>query len=161
MRIGIGYDVHQIDENRPLILGGVQLDAPFGLLGHSDADVILHALMDAMLGALALGDIGVHFPPTDEAYKDANSLKLLEHVVQLIDKEGYRLGNVDVMVLAEAPKLLPHVPMMRANIAKVCGADIGQVSIKATTNEKLGFIGRKEGIAAQAVALLVPIGMEK
>ncbi|WP_067621063.1 2-C-methyl-D-erythritol 2,4-cyclodiphosphate synthase [Alicyclobacillus acidiphilus] len=160
MRIGIGYDVHQIDESRPLVLGGVQIEAPFGLLGHSDADVILHAVMDAMLGALALGDIGVHFPPSDDRFKDADSMKLLEHVVRLVAQEGYQLGNLDVMVLAEAPKLLPHVMAMRTNIASVCHVDIGQVSIKATTNEKLGFIGRKEGIAAQAVALLVQADKE-
>ncbi|KRW91199.1 2-C-methyl-D-erythritol 2,4-cyclodiphosphate synthase [Alicyclobacillus tengchongensis] len=155
MRIGFGYDVHPIGSDRPLVLGGVRIEAPFGLVGHSDADVIAHAVMDAMLGALALGDIGVHFPPSDEAYRGADSMELMAHVVALIAKEGYGLGNVDVMVLAEKPKLLPHVPAMRENIARVCGVDPGQVSIKATTTEKLGFVGRGEGIAAQAVALLV------
>lgn len=155
MRIGMGFDVHAIHPSRPLVLGGVTLDAPFGLLGHSDADVILHAAMDAMLGALALGDIGQHFPPSDEAYRDADSLQLLAHVVSLIEQEGYRLGNLDVMVMAEAPKLLPHVPEMRARIAKVCHVTVKDISIKATTMEQLGFVGRREGIAAQAVALLV------
>ncbi|EPZ45899.1 hypothetical protein N007_07645 [Alicyclobacillus acidoterrestris ATCC 49025] len=157
MRIGNGFDVHEIVSGRPLVLGGERIPAEFGLLGHSDADVVLHAVMDAMLGALALGDIGHHFPNTDARYKDANSMELLRHVVRLVTEQGYRLCNLDVMVLAEAPKLAPHVTRMRENIAGACGCDVQQVSIKATTMETLGFVGRKEGIAAQAVVLLAPL----
>ncbi|GEO26704.1 2-C-methyl-D-erythritol 2,4-cyclodiphosphate synthase [Alicyclobacillus acidoterrestris] len=157
MRIGNGFDVHEIVSGRPLVLGGERIPAEFGLLGHSDADVVLHAVMDAMLGALALGDIGHHFPNTDVRYKDANSMELLRHVVRLVTEQGYRLCNLDVMVLAEAPKLAPHVMRMRENIAGACECDVQQVSIKATTMETLGFVGRKEGIAAQAVVLLAPL----
>ncbi|WP_206830627.1 2-C-methyl-D-erythritol 2,4-cyclodiphosphate synthase [Alicyclobacillus fructus] len=157
MRIGLGYDVHRIAEGRRLVLGGVTLDAPFGLLGHSDADVIAHAIMDALLGSLGLGDIGQHFPPDDPRFEGADSLALMREVVAMIRREGYRVGNVDVMVIAERPKLLPHVPAMRARLAEALGVGERDVSIKATTNEKMGFIGRGEGIAAQAVALVVPL----
>lgn len=156
MRIGNGFDVHVISRNRPLVLGGVRIPSDFGLLGHSDADVVLHAVMDAMLGALALEDIGHHFPNTDERYRGANSMELLNHVWELVTSHGYELGNLDVMVLAERPKIAPYTSGMRENIRRVCQADINQISIKATTMETLGFIGRQEGIAAQAVALLKP-----
>ena len=155
MRIGHGYDVHKLVEGRDLILGGVKIPHTLGLLGHSDADVLLHAISDALLGALALGDIGKHFPDTDPAYKGADSLMLLRHVVALIEKEGYVLGNLDATVLAQRPKLRPYIDQMRQNIADACGADISQVSVKATTEEHLGFTGREEGIAAHCVALLV------
>ncbi|ACV59738.1 2-C-methyl-D-erythritol 2,4-cyclodiphosphate synthase [Alicyclobacillus acidocaldarius] len=155
MRIGLGYDVHRIAEGRPLVLGGVRIDAPFGLLGHSDADVIAHAIIDALLGSLGLGDIGQHFPPDDDRFEGADSLSLMREVVAMIEREGYRVGNVDVMVIAERPKLLPHVPAMRRRLAEVLQVHERDVSIKATTNEKMGFIGRGEGIAAQAVALVV------
>lgn len=157
MRIGFGFDVHEIQEDRPLVLGGVRVKAPFGLLGHSDADVILHAVMDAMLGALALGDIGIHFPNTDEAYRDADSMQLLRHVFKLVRSHGYKLGNLDVMVLAEQPKLSPYVQAMRERISEALEANIHQVSVKATTMEGLGFVGRREGIAAQAVVLLAEL----
>ncbi|SIS72043.1 2-C-methyl-D-erythritol 2,4-cyclodiphosphate synthase [Alicyclobacillus vulcanalis] len=156
MRIGLGYDVHRIVEGRPLVLGGVHIDAPFGLDGHSDADVIAHAIMDALLGSLALGDIGQHFPPNDERFEGADSLMLMREVVAMVERAGYRVGNVDVMVIAERPKLLPHVPEMRRRIAEALGVSDADVSIKATTNERMGFIGRGEGIAAQAVALVLP-----
>ena len=155
MRIGHGYDVHKLVEGRDLILGGVKIPHRLGLLGHSDADVLLHAISDALLGALALGDIGKHFPDTDPAYAGADSLKLLSHVVELIEQEGYTLGNLDATILAQQPKLRPHIDQMRANIAKACHADISQISVKATTEEHLGFTGREEGIAAHCVALLV------
>ncbi|MCR4645264.1 MAG: 2-C-methyl-D-erythritol 2,4-cyclodiphosphate synthase [Oscillospiraceae bacterium] len=155
MRIGHGYDVHKLVEGRDLILGGVKIPHTLGLLGHSDADVLLHAISDALLGALALGDIGKHFPDTDPAYKGADSLMLLRHVVALVEKEGYVLGNLDATVLAQRPKLRPYIDQMRRNIADACGADISQVSVKATTEEHLGFTGREEGIAAHCVALLV------
>ncbi|MFB5192177.1 2-C-methyl-D-erythritol 2,4-cyclodiphosphate synthase [Alicyclobacillus fastidiosus] len=158
MRIGYGFDVHEIVADRPLVLGGQRIPAEFGLLGHSDADVVLHAVMDAMLGALALGDIGQHFPNTDVRFKDADSLELLRHVSQLVHDRGYQLGNLDVMVLAEAPKLAPYSLRMRESIATACACEVDQVSIKATTMETLGFVGRKEGIAAQAVVLLVSEG---
>ncbi|MCL6488996.1 MAG: 2-C-methyl-D-erythritol 2,4-cyclodiphosphate synthase [Alicyclobacillus mali] len=156
MRIGLGYDVHRIVEGRPLVLGGVRIDAPFGLLGHSDADVVAHAIMDALLGSLGLGDIGQHFPPDDDRFEGADSLSLMREVLAMVEREGYRVGNVDVMVIAERPKLLPHVPAMRRRLAEVLQVRERDVSIKATTNEKMGFIGRGEGIAAQAVALLLP-----
>ncbi|MDI9258855.1 2-C-methyl-D-erythritol 2,4-cyclodiphosphate synthase [Alicyclobacillus sendaiensis] len=156
MRIGLGYDVHRIAEGRPLVLGGVRIDAPFGLVGHSDADVVAHAIMDALLGSLGLGDIGQHFPPDDPRFEGADSLSLMGEVVRMVGREGYRVGNVDVMVIAERPKLLPHVPEMRKRLAEVLQVRERDVSIKATTNEKMGFIGRGEGIAAQAVALVVP-----
>ena len=154
MRIGHGYDVHRFAENRALILGGVNVPYEYGLLGHSDADVLIHAVMDALLGAAALRDIGFHFPDTDLRYKDASSLALLGCVAEKIAEKGYRLGNLDVTVLAQAPKLAPHIPQMRENIAAQLSVDIDCVNIKATTEEGLGFTGRKEGIACHAVCLL-------
>ncbi len=155
IRIGHGYDVHKLAENRKCIIGGVDIPHNLGLLGHSDADVLLHAVSDALLGALALGDIGKHFPDTDPNYKNADSLKLLAHVVELIEKQGYTLGNLDAIVIAQKPKLAPYIEQMRKNIAKACHADISQVSVKATTEERLGFTGREEGISAHCVALLI------
>lgn len=155
MRIGHGYDVHKLAEGRRLILGGVDIPYEKGLLGHSDADVLTHAVMDALLGALALGDIGQHFPDTDPRYKGADSLQLLSHVVQLISAQGFHVGNVDATILAQAPKLAPHIPAMRENLARAMGVDVSQVSVKATTEEGLGFTGQKEGIASHAVALLL------
>jgi 2-C-methyl-D-erythritol 2,4-cyclodiphosphate synthase len=156
MRIGHGFDVHRLVEGRRLVIGGVDIPYERGLLGHSDADVLLHAIADAVLGALGRGDIGHHFPDTDPAYKDADSAQLLAHVWALAEADGYRLGNLDATVLAQAPKLAPYIPRMRARIAALLKADVGQVNIKATTTEGLGFVGRREGIAAQAVVLLVP-----
>jgi len=155
IRIGHGYDVHKLVENRDLILGGVKIPHTLGLLGHSDADVLLHAISDALLGALALGDIGKHFPDTDPTYKGADSLELLRQVVALIEKEGYVLGNLDAIIIAQAPKLRPYIDIMRQNIADACHADISQISVKATTEERLGFTGREEGISAHCVCLLV------
>ena len=155
MRIGHGYDVHRLTENRKLILGGVEIPYEKGLLGHSDADVLTHAVIDAFLGALALGDIGKHFPDNDPEYKGADSIKLLEHVYRLIIKRGYKLGNLDAVVLAQAPKLSPYIEQMRENIAKACGCEISQVSVKATTEEKMGFTGDGSGMAAHCVLLLV------
>ncbi|MGN0555371.1 MAG: 2-C-methyl-D-erythritol 2,4-cyclodiphosphate synthase [Candidatus Fimenecus sp.] len=155
MRIGHGYDVHKLVQGRKLILGGVEIENNgVGLLGHSDADVLLHAVSDALLGAAALGDIGKHFPDTDERYKGADSLQLLSAVVNLLEKNGYSIGNIDATVLAQAPKLAPYIPEMRKNIARACRVDIDAVSVKATTEEGLGFTGAKEGIAAHAVCLL-------
>lgn len=154
MRIGHGYDVHRFAENRALILGGVDIPYERGLLGHSDADVLLHAVMDALLGAAALRDIGFHFPDTDMRYKGASSLALLGCVAQMITEKGYSLVNLDVTVIAQAPKLAPHIPQMRQNIAAQLSVDTGRVNIKATTEEGLGFTGRKEGIACHAVCLL-------
>ncbi len=153
-RIGHGYDVHKLAENRALIIGGVTIPHTLGLLGHSDADVLLHAIADALLGALALGDIGKHFPDTDPAYKGADSLKLLARVVELIEAQGWKLGNLDAVIIAQKPKLAPYIEQMRKNIADACHADISQVSVKATTEERLGFTGREEGISAHCVALL-------
>lgn len=152
MRVGFGYDVHRLKEGRPCILGGVKIDSPIGPDGHSDADVILHALMDALLGAAGLRDIGYYFPPTDEKYKGISSLKLLHQVKNLLAQEGCNIINVDIMVIAECPKINPHIEEMKANISKVLGVHKKYISIKATTNEQLGALGRKEGIAAQAVA---------
>ena len=154
MRIGHGYDVHKLVENRKLILGGVEIPYEKGLLGHSDADVLLHAVMDALLGAAALGDIGKHFPDTDDAYKGIDSMLLLEKVQAAIDEKGYRLGNLDVTVIAQRPKLRPYIETMRENIARVLCTDIDNVNVKATTEEKLGFTGRGEGISAHAVCLI-------
>ena len=154
MRIGHGYDVHRLVEGRPLILGGVTIPHETGLLGHSDADVLTHAVMDALLGAAALGDIGALFPDTDPTYKGADSLVLLRAVIARLTDEGYTVGNIDATVLAQAPKLAPHIPLMREKLANACGVSLGQVSVKATTEEKLGFTGAKEGIAAHAVCLL-------
>ncbi|MBC6004874.1 MAG: 2-C-methyl-D-erythritol 2,4-cyclodiphosphate synthase [Paeniclostridium sp.] len=157
MRVGMGYDVHKLVENRKLILGGVEIQHEKGLLGHSDADVLLHAIMDSILGALALGDIGKHFPDTDEKYKGADSMKLLEFVYNLIKEKGYAIGNLDATIIAQAPKMAPHIQTMRANIAKVLNTDIDNINVKATTEEGLGFTGNKEGISAQSICLLVKI----
>jgi 2-C-methyl-D-erythritol 2,4-cyclodiphosphate synthase len=154
MRIGHGYDVHRLVEGRKLILGGVDIPYEKGLLGHSDADVLLHAIADAILGAIAEGDIGKHFPDTDPRFKGADSRKLLACVMGLADDRGYRLGNLDATVVAQRPKLAPHIPHMRENIAAVLVAGIDRVNVKATTTEELGFAGRGEGIAAYAVVLL-------
>ena len=154
MRIGHGYDVHRFAENRDLILGGVKIDYRLGLLGHSDADVLTHAVMDALLGAAAMRDIGYHFPDTDPKYKGADSLRLLDAVVEMLEKAGYRIGNVDVTVLAQAPKLKPYIPQMTENIAAHLKTDLSRVNIKATTEEGLGFTGNMEGIACHAVCLL-------
>lgn len=158
MRIGHGYDVHRLVEERKLIMGGVEIPWEKGLLGHSDADVLLHAISDAILGAIGEGDIGRHFPDTDPAYKGADSLKLLEHVARLADSRGYCLGNLDATIIAQLPKMAPHIPRMRENIAGVLNATVGQVNVKATTEEGLGFSGTGEGIAAHAVVLLVNKG---
>ena len=154
IRIGHGYDVHRLTENRKLIIGGVEIPHRLGLLGHSDADVLTHAVMDAMLGALALGDIGKHFPDTDPQYAGADSIALLRHVTAIIAKEGWALGNLDATILAQAPKMAPHILQMRQNLSEAIGCGISQVSIKATTEEKLGFTGNEEGIAAHCVCLL-------
>lgn len=154
MRIGHGYDVHCLVEGRKLILGGVDVPYERGLLGHSDADVLLHAIADAILGALALGDIGKHFPDTDPQYKGADSRKLLRHVLALAEQKGYLLGNVDATIVAQRPKLAPFIAEMRANIAKDLDAEPDRVNVKATTTEQLGFAGRGEGIAAYAVVLM-------
>lgn len=154
MRIGHGYDVHRLTENRKLILGGVSIPYEKGLSGHSDADVLVHAVMDSLLGALALGDIGKHFPDTDPKYKGADSIELLRHVTGLINGQGYTLGNLDATVIAQAPKLAPYIEQMRKNIAGAVGCDISQVNVKATTEEKLGFTGDGSGISAHCVALL-------
>lgn len=156
-RIGHGYDVHKLVEGRKLILGGVDIPHTVGLLGHSDADVLLHAVMDSMLGALALGDIGKHFPDTAEEYRGADSMKLLERVAEICRENGYIIGNIDVTVIAQAPKLAPHIVAMRENIARVCGCDVSQISVKATTEEHLGFTGEKLGISAHCVALMVKL----
>lgn len=154
MRIGHGYDVHQMVTGRKLILGGVEIPWEKGLLGHSDADVLLHAISDAILGAIAEGDIGRHFPDSDPAYKGISSVKLLRHVMTLADGKGYRVGNVDATIVAQRPKLAPHIPEMRAIIAEALGCEQGRVNVKATTTEQLGFAGRGEGIAAYSVALM-------
>lgn len=153
-RVGTGYDVHRFDKNRKLILGGVEILYEFGLLGHSDADVLVHAIMDALLGAAALGDIGRHFPDTDDKYKGISSMKLLEHVSNLLEDKGYRVGNVDATIIAQAPKLAPFIDDMKINIAETLKISHNKVNVKATTTEKLGFTGRKEGIAAEAVCIL-------
>lgn len=153
-RIGHGYDVHRLVEGRKLILGGVEIPHTVGLLGHSDADVLLHAIMDAMLGALTLGDIGHLFPDNDNNFKDADSTKLLEKVCEVCREKGYVIGNIDSTIIAQAPKLAPYIIQMRERIAAVCGCDISQVSVKATTEEKLGFTGEKLGISAHSVVLM-------
>lgn len=160
IRIGQSIDIHPLKEDRDLILGGVHIDHDRGLDGHSDADVLVHAVAESILGALALGDLGTHFPDTDPAYKGIDSLKLLEHTAVLAAQEGYRLGNLDAVILAEKPKMAPHIPEMRDNIARVLGCSQKQVSIKATRGEKLGFIGRQEGIAALCVCLMEEIPKE-
>lgn len=154
MRIGHGYDVHRLTENRKLILGGVDIPYEKGLLGHSDADVLLHAISDALLGASALGDIGKHFPDTDPKFKGADSILLLKEVCRLINEKGYRIENIDSTVIAQAPKLKPYVEQMRKNIAEACGISVEQVNVKATTEERLGFTGSGEGISAHAVCLI-------
>lgn len=154
MRIGHGYDVHKLVEGRKLIVGGVDIPYEFGLLGHSDADVLLHAISDAILGAAALGDIGGMFPDTDEKWKGADSLVLLEAVVKRVNDEGYVIENIDSTLIAQQPKMKPYILSMRENIARACGVDVSQISVKATTEEQLGFTGRKEGISAHAVVLL-------
>lgn len=154
MRIGHGYDVHQMVTGRKLILGGVEIPWEKGLLGHSDADVLLHAISDAILGAIAEGDIGKHFPDSDPAYKGISSVKLLRHVMALADEKGYRVGNVDATIVAQRPKLALHIPEMRDIIAEALGCGQDRVNVKATTTEKLGFAGRGEGIAAYSVALM-------
>lgn len=157
MRVGIGYDVHKLVENRALILGGVEIPWEKGLLGHSDADVLLHAIMDALLSAAALGDIGKHFPDTDPKYKGISSIKLLEHVGALLEENGYAVENIDAVVIAQRPKLLPYIPQMAENIAKTLGLEKNQVNVKATTEEGLGFTGSGEGISSQAVCMLSSI----
>ena len=154
MRIGHGYDVHRLVEGRKLILGGVEIPFEKGLLGHSDADVLAHAIMDALLGAAALGDIGKLFPDNDPAYEGADSLILLQRVTEVLAENRYKIGNVDATVLAQRPKLAPHIPLMREKLAQAMGTDMGRVSVKATTEEGLGFTGTGEGIAAHAVALI-------
>ncbi len=157
LRIGHGYDVHAFAENRKCIIGGVDIPCEKGLLGHSDADVLLHAISDSLLGAAALGDIGKHFPDTDERFAGADSLLLLKEVYNIISREGYRVVNVDSTVIAQVPKLSPYIDEMRRNIADALGVDFSFVSVKATTEEKLGFTGRKEGISAHAVCLIETI----
>ncbi|WP_147535710.1 2-C-methyl-D-erythritol 2,4-cyclodiphosphate synthase [Bacillus marasmi] len=153
-RIGQGFDVHQLTEGRPLIIGGITIPYEKGLLGHSDADVLLHTIADACLGAIGAGDIGKHFPDTDPAFKDADSAKLLEHVYDIVQKAGYKLVNADCTIIAQKPKMAPHIEEMKQRIAELLQSEISQINVKATTTEKLGFTGRGEGIAAQAVVLL-------
>lgn len=155
MRIGTGYDVHKLAEGRKLIIGGVEIPYEKGLLGHSDADVLVHAVMDALLGAAALGDIGKHFPDSDPNYKGADSLMLMREVRRILSENGFEVGNVDATIIAQAPRMSPHIDTMRRNIADALGIDVSQVSVKATTEERLGFTGRGEGISAQAVALIL------
>jgi len=157
IRIGTGYDVHAFTSGRPLVLGGVTIPFEKGLSGHSDADVLIHAVCDALLGALAIGDIGTHFPPTDPRYKNASSIGLLNEVTMMIGSRGYRVNNVDSVIVAQEPRLSPYMDEMRKNIADAVGAELGQVSVKSTTTEGLGFAGRQEGIAAQAVAMLAEL----
>lgn len=156
MRIGLGYDVHQLVPDRKLWLGGIEIPHTLGLLGHSDADVLLHAICDALLGAAALGDIGKHFPDNDPKYKNIDSKLLLRHCNELLLKNGYRVGNIDSIIVAQKPKVGPYIPQMRECIASILGIEPGQVSVKATTTEHLGFEGREEGISAHAIALLLP-----
>lgn len=153
-RIGQGFDVHRFGEGSPLMIGGVEIPYEKGLLGHSDADVLLHAVADACLGAIGEGDIGRHFPDTDAAFKDADSAALLAHVFRLVKQKGYKLGNLDCTIIAQKPKMAPYIGKMRETIARILEAENGQVNVKATTTEKLGFAGREEGIAAQAAVLL-------
>lgn len=155
IRIGQGFDVHQFEEGRPLIIGGITIPHDRGLTGHSDADVLLHTVTDAALGAIGEGDIGRHFPDTDEAFKDADSAVLLQKVWEIVESKGYRLGNVDCTIMAQRPKMAPHIETIRARIAELLNADMSQVNVKATTTEKLGFVGREEGIASMATILLL------
>ncbi|MFD0615834.1 2-C-methyl-D-erythritol 2,4-cyclodiphosphate synthase [Paenibacillus sp. GCM10027629] len=155
IRVGQGFDVHQLVEGRPCIIGGITIPYEKGLLGHSDADVLLHAISDAILGALGLGDIGKHFPDTDERFKDADSVKLLEEIWVMAKDAGYGLGNLDCTIIAQKPKMLPYIPQMQERIAQVLEADVTKINVKATTTEQLGFTGRGEGIAAQSVVCLI------
>ncbi|WP_455538774.1 2-C-methyl-D-erythritol 2,4-cyclodiphosphate synthase [Terrisporobacter sp.] len=155
MRVGLGYDVHKLVEERDLIIGGENISHEKGLLGHSDADVLIHAIMDSMLGALALGDIGKHFPDTDEKYKGADSMKLLKCVNELINEKGYVVSNIDSIIVAQAPKMAPHIQKMRKNIADALNTSIDNISVKATTEEGLGFTGTKEGISAKSICLII------
>lgn len=155
LRVGTGFDVHKFAEGRKLILGGIELEYELGLDGHSDADVLLHAIMDALLGAAGLPDIGQHFPPTDDEYKDADSGKLMQLVDKMLLERNWHIVNIDSVIMAQEPKMNPHIPRMKERIAELLEIELGQINIKATTTEKLGFTGRKEGIAAQAVCLLV------
>ena len=155
MRVGIGYDVHRLAQERRLVLGGVEIPYPLGLAGHSDADVLIHAMMDALLGAIGQGDIGKHFPDSDQRYRGISSLRLLERVMQLVRDAGYVVGNLDAVVIAQKPKLAKYFPEMRGILAQTMGCDENQINLKATTEEGLGFTGREEGIAASAVCLLV------
>lgn len=154
IRIGQSTDIHQLVKGRKLILGGVEIEHELGLLGHSDADALLHAIAESILGALALGDLGKHFPDTDERYKDMNSLWMLKQVYKIMDEKGYTIGNLDAMIMIERPKMAPHIPAMRKHVAEALHCDTEQVSIKATRGEKLGFVGREEGVQAQCVVLL-------
>ncbi len=154
MRIGMGYDVHRLVEDRDLIIGGEKIEYEYGLLGHSDADVLLHAIMDALLGAAALGDIGTHFPDTDERYRGISSVRLLAYVDQLLEENGYSVGNIDATIIAQRPKMAPYIQKIRENIANTLGLELNQVNIKATTEEGLGFTGSGDGISAQAVCIL-------
>ncbi|MDD7183624.1 2-C-methyl-D-erythritol 2,4-cyclodiphosphate synthase [Peptostreptococcus porci] len=155
MRVGIGYDVHKLVDNRDLIIGGVNIPHEKGLLGHSDADVLTHALIDSIFGALAVGDLGKHFPDTDPEYKGADSLKLLKYAFKLMDEMGYKIGNLDCTIIAQAPKMAPHLDKMRKNFADILNTDLSNINIKATTEEGLGFTGNREGISSQAICLLL------
>lgn len=155
MRIGQGFDVHEFADNRPLIIGGIEIPYERGLIGHSDADVLLHTITDAALGAIGEGDIGRHFPDTDPDFKDADSAKLLEHIWKLVDARGYKLGNIDCTIIAQKPKMAPHIETIRTRVAELLQADVSQVNVKATTTERLGFTGREEGIASMATILLL------
>lgn len=159
MKIGFGYDVHKLVENRRLIIGGLEIDHEKGLLGHSDADVLVHAVMDSILGALGLGDIGRHFPDTEEEYKDISSMVLLDRVFEIMNKKSYNIGNIDATIAAQEPKLAPHIGKMEENIARILRTDISNINIKATTTEELGFVGNKEGISAYAVCLIKKINI--
>ena len=159
MRVGMGYDVHRLTEDRDLILGGVKIDWEKGLLGHSDADVLIHAVMDALLGAAALGDIGKHFPDTDPAYKGISSILLLEHVTKLLREHHYEIGNIDATIIAQKPKMAPHIQKMKENISRILKCDIADVNIKATRGEKLGFVGHEEGAVSQCVVMLKKKGI--
>ncbi|MEG0381380.1 MAG: 2-C-methyl-D-erythritol 2,4-cyclodiphosphate synthase [Kurthia sp.] len=155
IRVGQGFDVHEFANDRPLIIGGITIPYERGLIGHSDADVLLHTITDAALGAIGEGDIGKHFPDTDPEFKDADSAKLLEYIWKLVDDRGYKLGNIDCTIIAQKPKMAPHIETIRARVAELLLADVSQVNVKATTTEKLGFTGREEGIASMATILLV------
>lgn len=161
MRIGMGYDVHKLMENRRLILGGVNIPWEKGLLGHSDADVLVHAVMDALLGAAALGDIGKHFPDTDPAYQGISSILLLKHVAGLLKEHGYQVGNIDATIIAQKPKMAPHIPLMRKNMAEALEIPEDRLNVKATTEEGLGFTGKGEGIASQAICILEEISQSR